>query len=141
VSAEHYGYVRNKLEVIHRRTVTFNKAEGYWTVVDELLGDGLHKLDSTLHLAPGLMVTASENVIDLHDEAGRHLLVRRKGEASMRTEDSFFAPNYGLKVPTQTLVWEVEAALPAASSFVLVPASSENLRERLELIARIADNS
>jgi hypothetical protein len=141
VSVEHHGYRRLKSPVTHRRTVEFNKDKKYWKTIDDLLGTERHSLDFRLHLAPGLTVEKMGDVIDLHDGSGRHLLIRNEGEARLGYEETFFAPNYGQKLPTQTLVWQISTELPFSSTMLLVPAADDNLAERLELIARITDNS
>src|SRR3989442_14170732 len=54
VVAEHYGYQRLAQPVTHRRTVRFNKADRYWQIEDELIGEGTPEGAFRFHIAPGL---------------------------------------------------------------------------------------
>ena len=143
VSAEHCGYQRLANAVTHRRTIEFDKTFGLWTIDDVLTGKRRHQITFNFHLAPGLGVEISDASVNIHDDAGRYLILVVAGgiDGSPRVDDSFFAPHYGKKVPTKTLTYAVEAALPFAARFILVPALPDNLAERLELAARFTDNS
>lgn len=64
VVAEHYGYRRLPQPITHRRTVTFNKRERSWLIVDEFLGDGEHVYELRFHFAPGLVVHIHEHSVE-----------------------------------------------------------------------------
>jgi len=52
LDAEHRGYERLVLPVVHRRTIFFDKREAIWIVRDVFAGSGVHHLDVYFHLAP-----------------------------------------------------------------------------------------
>lgn len=49
----HDGYKRLKQPVTHQRTVTYERATG-WSIADELIGEGVHKIESFIHFSPDL---------------------------------------------------------------------------------------
>ncbi len=118
VAAEHYGYRRLKDPVTHTRTIKFNKNERCWSISDKLAGRGDHKLSFAFHLADGVNADLSAATIVLYDEDDRHLFLKTHGIPTAPTIiDSFFAPNYGERLPTKTLVWEMNVTLPFTATF------------------------
>ena len=144
VSAEHFGYKRLKEQIVHRRTVEFNKTEQYWLIEDELTGKGRHKFSFAFHLSPGLEIAVrDDNIIDISDNDGRHLYIRPIGiDEAPEIVPAFVSRNYGHKENSSILRWGVTADAPFATRFILVPASSfENSGSRLELVRQLADNT
>ncbi|MFN0277983.1 MAG: alginate lyase family protein [Pyrinomonadaceae bacterium] len=143
VSAVHFGYERLKKPITHRRTVEFSKTEKYWLIEDKLTGTGRHKFNFAFHLSPGLEVACLDhNIINISDNEGRHLYICAKGiDSKPEIVPSFVSRNYGHKENSSILTWEITAAVPFITRFVIVPASSaENSASRLELLKRLTDN-
>ncbi len=53
VQAEHDGYLRLSIPVVHQRTILWRKCR-FWAVIDQLWGDGSPSLTNYVHLSPGL---------------------------------------------------------------------------------------
>lgn len=142
VVAEHHGYRRLTHPVTHKRSVTFDKTEGYWVIDDDLVGSGEHEFTFTFHVAPELSVDEHEGTITIKDAEGRSLLIVPVGiNTEAMLDDAFFSPAYGQKIPSYLLKWNVKRTLPLNVKFVLVPClSDDNRAGRLELAHRLADN-
>ena len=143
VVAEHEGYRRLTSPVTHRRTVRFDKANRYWSLEDELMGEGKHQVAVRFHVAPGLETKVkSAEVVGLRDRAkGAQLLImcqkpdRERGPASLpqpEIETQFSSIDYGAKEESVSVCWKMNFALPSASRFLLIPIrASEDESERL----------
>jgi hypothetical protein len=118
VTAEHYGYRRLKDPVTHRRIVEFDKNERRWRITDELAGEGDHKLSFAFHLAPGVKADLCGTTVALSTDDGHTVFITTGGIAIRPAlVDSYFAPNYGERISTKTLIWEMKATLPVTASF------------------------
>jgi hypothetical protein len=143
VSAEHFGYMRLKQPIVHRRTVELNKIEKYWLIEDKLTGKGWHKFSFSFHLSQGLeMATLDHNIIRISDNDGRHLYIRANGiETKPEIVPAFVSRNYGHQEDSSILKYEVTAEASFVAQFIIVPAASfENSTSRLELVRRLTDN-
>src|SRR6185436_8492463 len=54
IVAEHYGYQRLALPVLHRRSVQFDTERRFWLIEDALTGEGTHDFSFRFHFAAGL---------------------------------------------------------------------------------------
>jgi len=138
VIAEHGGYQRLAEPLTHRRTVRFEKDRRYWTVKDEFTGMGTHDLAFRFHFAPELEVSVRpEGTIEVCDKInGARLMIVASGLAAEPIlESRFSSRDYGAKEQSVSVCWTINAALPFAAQFVLVPArADENGSARLRLI-------
>jgi hypothetical protein len=137
IVAEHYGYQRLSQPLTHRRSVKFDKRERQWLVEDSFKGSGEHQLSFRFHLAPGLEITLrSEGMIEVYDKMkGARLLIIGAGlTVEPVLEERFSSRDYGAKVPSVSVCWSVQAAMPFAAQFILVPVdANEDMSERLKL--------
>jgi hypothetical protein len=131
VSAEHYGYRRLKNPVTHRRSVEFNKKEGYWLIEDELTGEGQHDFTFRFHLAPNLSVSETDNEITISDKTNRNLIICHHG-LNVRPEikPAWVSRNYGEQERSFSICWKVNSRLPSSARFALIPMlASEEVTE------------
>jgi hypothetical protein len=138
VIAEHPGYQRLPQPVIHRRTVRFEKRRRFWVVEDELSGAGTHDLAFRFHFAPELETSIRpDGTIEVCDKMnGARLLIVANGlTAEPALESRFSSRDYGAKEASVSVCWTVQAVVPFAARFVLVPVRvDEDESERLRLI-------
>ena len=143
VSAEHFGYARLVHSVVHRRTIEFEKSDGFWSIKDDLIGSGEHDFQFLFHLAPGL---ADEHIDDatvkLGSGDGPSLIIRASGIAARAgTVPASVSRNYGHRLDSSILKWQVSTAAPLTVRFFLLPCGpGQNIQTRLELLDRLADN-
>lgn len=110
IVAEHYGYQRLPDPVVHRRTVTFNKAERSWLIEDEFLGTAVeHLFEIRFHFAPGLDIDSRGSVVNAHDpKTDLTLTVRSLSlSGSPELERQFTSRNYGEMSESLTACWRV----------------------------------
>jgi uncharacterized heparinase superfamily protein len=53
LDAEHDGFARLKEPILHRRQILLEKDQGHCLIKDKLLGEGVHQIQSNLHLGLG----------------------------------------------------------------------------------------
>jgi hypothetical protein len=109
IVAEHYGYVRLNDPVTHRRSVTFNKAERYWLIEDEFLGNADHQYEIRFHFAPGLEVNSFESAVKIRDPNTHLTLTVRSLSLSNSPvlEQQFTSRNYGELEESISACWRV----------------------------------
>jgi len=142
VIAEHAGYQRLPQPVTHRRTVQLDKQKRFWRVEDTLSGEGTHDLAFRFHFGPGLEISVRpDGTIDVCDKMTfARLLIKANGpSAEPVLESRFSSRDYGAKEQSVSVCWTINAALPFAAQFVLIPIrADEDGSARLRL-GRLTD--
>jgi hypothetical protein len=118
VSATHDGY--SVLGVLHRRTIA-RVADAGWLIVDDLEGSGSHRLESFLHLAPGLRPLIAADRINLEPLGWTLLPFGFSGPPTVL--EDVYAPAIGDRRASCTLVFPAGPALPGGCGFFLGPRS------------------
>jgi uncharacterized heparinase superfamily protein len=126
---EHYGYQRQG--VTHCRVI-IHTPQGGWIIVDSLEGTGIHRIESFVHFHPAVGIESFEgsgNVPagQLSQQAairvgGRSYFVMTAGDGNIAFEDSYYAPEFGRRLPQKVLHWIWERRLPIRMVSALVPA-------------------
>lgn len=127
--AEHSGYSRLPNPVIHRRSITFDKAKRSWLIEDKILCSGEHKIATRFHFDAGLKVTVSgASVAALDEKSGARLIVRTLDlEVSPKLEQQFTSRHYGSKFPSITACWTTVASAPCTLRWTIDPGSDSRL--------------
>jgi hypothetical protein len=122
LEATHRSYTRLAEPVVHRRVVTFDKAEGSWTITDLFSGSGTHLLEYFFNLEPGL---------DVSFGAGRRAILDGRNSA-LAIIPSNFAPEaeivdrwvssaYGTRTASSAIIFRLKTVMPFESTFLLIP--------------------
>ncbi len=130
VSAEHDGYCRLADAVVHRRTVTFDRATGRVDIADEFVdprgGRGLHELAWAFPFAPGCTVEWVSDGWMIHGAWQRARLtapVRDPGgerlEITSDPADGGVSSRYGVRKSTVVLRWRWKGFVPLTVRFTL----------------------
>lgn len=122
VVAEHFGYRRLASPVTHRRTVTFDKAAGFWLIEDEFASDGEHEFETFFHFASTLELVVRGAEIEARDRgAGVGLVVR---SLSLNDEPSLVnqhvSRDYGEIMDSVSAYWRVSGR-PGKLSWKIYP--------------------
>jgi hypothetical protein len=158
-SAEHHGYERLRAgPVTHRRSVLFDKREGFWLVEDSLTGAGSHEFRFIFHAAAGREVKALDaseagtfsgdpaiafgdgSAVEIRDGATGARLVVASLDAlgGVTLEPRWSSRDYGSKSETRAAVWTLKARAPLAARWLLLPVrAGEDACARLELLTRL----
>lgn len=129
-TAEHDAYRRLTAPVHHRRTLLSVGGE-YWVCVDTFTGEGSHRADFRMHLAPGLEVErAGGSWFAAPADGDAGLLVTPVGFENGRSRvaigemdpiEGWHSDDYGDRRPAPTLLTTDQLSVPAVRAFVLVP--------------------
>ena len=98
---EHYGYERGDTGVGHRRKIEVHKSGRKAVITDSFYGDGRHSLLWNLTLSP-----EEEQRV----QVGSNSLHWRRGP-------TFYSPEYGVQIQTESLRTEVESDIPCEFHF------------------------
>ncbi len=125
------GYGPAGTEVTHRRHVLFQKPR-YWVIVDEILGEGTHTIDSLFHFAAGQMVRVDDDRrVATHNPTGPNLALEAGGandlhctvvEGQKEPTIQGWDATHGKEVkPAPTAIFTQETSLPVTRVFLLYP--------------------
>jgi hypothetical protein len=134
---EHTGYARLEPGVVHRRTVNFAKRDRSWTVADEVLGTGRHRVRFALHCLADIV--SLERISDARWTG----LLSRSGCGKINVDIDVSAPqvswlsgsvisepiyvSYGHSVPGHVLALEFEAVTPISVNWRLRVVTEETI--------------
>jgi hypothetical protein len=129
VEGQHDGYTRFPSPAIHRRGVAFIQRD-YYVIVDWILGEGEHQIESTYHFPPGAAIDK------LNDEAfkisvdGRVLFLLNPTEMSRMAQtvtgnedpiQGWVSPRFWEKLPAPTLTYTLSGCCPRSFFTVIWP--------------------
>jgi hypothetical protein len=146
VSAEHKGYTRFPHPVTHRRTVTFDRANGWWLIEDQFTGEGEHEITTRFHFDSGLAVTLNDHTVEACDKSGVSLVIRPiTTKHRPELENQFVSRNYGAKSSSITARWAMRSSMPCKFMWALVPVhpggNKEDLLDRIDSMLAITRDS
>lgn len=125
LDVQHKGYERLKNPVIHRRQITFNKKEGFWTIKDILTGQGNHTFDIYFHFAP--MEVIADKIDNLavftNYKNGMNLLIKPqpiKG-LNLAIQEGWISYSYGTKQKAPVVKYSLTAEVPVSFTFLVYP--------------------
>lgn len=103
----HSGYMRLPSPVRPVRTVVLHRSRHAVAITDAFIGAGLHSITVPYHLAPEVVIEREDDRSVVLRAAARRFILGWTSPAywKMTTEPSWVSPSYGLKVPTQRIVF------------------------------------
>jgi hypothetical protein len=126
----HDAYGRLADPVAHRRRVLFAKAQGYWVIVDDLIGASGHRLDLRFQFAPLPVLALPDGWVRAVGARGRGLLLQTFAARPFQTRilggaeapfEGWVSPDYGQREPAPVLVHSATTSLPFRFLTLLVP--------------------
>lgn len=127
LDAEHYGYLRLKNPVIHRRQIIFNKTDLSWFVRDILTGKGKHSFDLYFHLNNNLIFEADDSslAVDVSMDRRKHFKIYPVNSPSkdinnlkLTIEKGLISHGYGEKIEANVIKYSMETDAPVEFLFV-----------------------
>ena len=112
----HDGYCRLPDSVIHHRSIEFDVTEGY-TVCDVLKGGGAHKMESFIHLHPNFSARVKHELIEVLAADGQAIALIKVDGASIRLEQGWYFPEFGVRFKNALIVLSCEGTLPLQLSY------------------------
>jgi hypothetical protein len=123
LDAEHYAYRRLAQPVTHRRIITLNKAEGYWTIEDIFTGEGHHQFEFFFNFDAGLEVTLDDRNCATVRDAGATLSIVPVSDLKLeaRIEERWVSPAYGIRLSSSAIIYGLVVEVPLMVIFQLRP--------------------
>jgi uncharacterized heparinase superfamily protein len=112
----HDGYRRLKGSPTHRRLIRW--AGSGITIEDIIEGQGVHAIESRLHIHPDLEVKASDNGPVVYHEGHVLMTATATGPGSFAIEDGWYCPEFNRKIKCPVLTMKIQnAPLPFRSGW------------------------
>lgn len=141
VVAEHSGYERLVQPATHRRAITFNKADRWWLIEDEIAGRGEHKVAARFHFDSGLEVRPFDqgSVIARDPVTGTRLLVCALDlDRPPEVQTQFTSTQYGSKLESSSVCWTTRTGVHdkfRKLRWAVIPVcSGEEVQDRLGVV-------
>jgi Heparinase II/III N-terminus/Heparinase II/III-like protein len=127
LDAEHDAYGRLAKPVTHRRVVTFEKREGYWTIQDIFTGKGRHRFEFFFNFDAGLEVALDgTNRATVRDaRAALTIVPSSDHELDAKIESRSVSPAYGLRLNSSAIIYSLTAKVPLEVSFQVLALKSD----------------
>jgi hypothetical protein len=129
----HSGYARLAPPVSHAREWIADKHAPLVLVRDRLDGEGTHALAWRFHLDPA--VAPQQDGCDVRLTCGGKTVWMLPDETaatfSFSIEPGWVSPSYGVKLPTNVLVWKATAEIPVAASYLFADAHFSSRERRI----------
>jgi uncharacterized heparinase superfamily protein len=128
VRGVHYAYQQRG--VVHSRAIVLTPRK-CWLVIDVLTGKGKHLAESFVHFHPEVGVAMSGHDTDIASRAGTSWAIRfgenqyvltTFGPGEVQPQQTWYAPEFGLRRRRISLQWSWEGDLPAMLAYALTPA-------------------
>jgi hypothetical protein len=124
LDAEHYAYQRLASPVTHRRIVTLDKRQGYWTIEDTFTGEGRHLFEFFFNFDAGLDVTIdANNRATVRDEGAAALTIAPASNHHLEAqiEPRWVSPAYGTRMRSSAIIYRLNIESPFESAMLLIP--------------------
>ena len=131
----HNGFVGQRKPTLHRRFIVA-LAGGLWLVLDEVIGEGRHLIESLVHLVPNAdcHIGEAHSDVSLGPVKVRVYPHRDQALTSCTTScvrgqenpiQGWYAPEFGKRMPNSVLSFASDATLPARLGYLIAPANRE----------------
>jgi len=120
----HDGYRNLPGGVIHRRTL-LHARERFFVVSDSLTGTGSHRIESHIHLAPGLEPEWQGDRMAVNAGGRIILQIIPFGCAPPQKDYNWYCPRFGEKVPGADITFLLVTELPCRFGYFLIPGDAE----------------
>ena len=122
LDAEHYAYNRFAAPVTHRRIVTLDKLEGYWTIEDIFTGEGRHLFEFFFNFDAGLDVALDDGKRAIAISNGTTFSIVPAGVPGLeaRIEPRWVSPAFKTRLSSSAIIYSLSAEVPLNVSFELL---------------------
>jgi hypothetical protein len=109
--------------LIHRRIITLNKREGYWTIKDQFTGDGAHQFEFFFNFDAGLEVniTDDQRATVRSERAALAIIPLSHLIFEIKRTDRWMSPAYATRLRASGIIYRLYANAPFENVFLLAP--------------------
>ncbi len=124
----HDGYARLSGKLIHKRSIDYSSS-GEWTVHDTVEGNGMHTVESCLHIHPAYRVDLVGRSAEVRDRMGQLMLIITPApNAEVTIEPGWHFPEFGKELPASTLVMTYRGVVPVTLTYRMTKTLPTNSR-------------
>jgi uncharacterized heparinase superfamily protein len=98
-------------QIEHHRRIETDDREGEIRIEDTVTGQGQHSVESRIHLHPDVQTQCDQEGIQL-ERAGREVYIST-GDSTVRFENGWYCPEFGLRESNTVIVLGGDHSLPA----------------------------
>jgi hypothetical protein len=123
LDAEHHAYTTLSEPVVHRRVITLDKREGYWTVEDYFTGEGTHQFEFFFNFDAGLEVKVESDGRVIAEDQSVALAIISVSNNSFETKvaNRWVSPSYGTRMRSSGIIFRLNAEVPFENKMLIVP--------------------
>jgi hypothetical protein len=123
LDAEHHAYTTLSEPVVHRRVITLDKREGYWTVEDYFTGEGTHQFEFFFNFDAGLEVKVESDGRVIAEDQSVALAIIAVSNNSFETKvaNRWVSPSYGTRMRSSGIIFRLNAEVPFENKMLIVP--------------------
>lgn len=141
LDAQHHGYARLPHPVTHRRVVTFDKREKFWTVRDMFTGEGTHLFEFFFNFDVGIAVNFAEQqrVVAQSERAALAIIPKSLQAFTIKHSARWVSPSYGTRHRASGIIFRLRTRVPFESVIVLIPyliTDEEKVKRMREVAAK-----
>lgn len=104
----HDGYKRFKGRPIHHRSITWSG--NAINIEDRIEGQGIHAIESRLHIHPDLKAEVADNEVRVSDNGRPLMTVSASGQGRLEVESGWYCPEFNKQISCPVLTLRVEKA-------------------------------
>lgn len=121
LDAEHYAYQRLASPVTHRRIITLDKREEYWTIEDIFTGEGTHLFEFLFNFDAGLDLDIDENNQATATCSGTtfSIVPSRAPKLELKIEHRWVSPAFKTRLQSSAIIYSLSAEVPLKVAFEL----------------------
>ncbi len=125
-SGAHDGYHRLAKAVTHQRDISFTRTKG-WSISDSLDGQGVHQIESFIHLHPDVFIDIKGKLLVLKDQEQKSLAdVEIEGDVEIEILDSVYHPEFGVEESNKVVRIWCRTEMPVTFGYTIKIASTNN---------------
>ena len=107
----HDGYRKLKEGVLHCRHWSVSK--NTITIVDNIIGKGMHKISSVLPLHPSVVADNAQGDSISLNVSGKRVKINFEGKGTLKVIDSQYYPEFGRSIDNKHLIYDYNSQLPS----------------------------
>jgi len=121
LEAEHYGYLKLREPVVHRRRLFFNRKQSILKIEDFMEGNGLHTYEIFFHF-PSVPIVSDENDslcfrTNSSEDKNISIVPEIKDGLKVELKSGWISPSYGIKLKAPYICYSKTARAPTRFTF------------------------
>jgi uncharacterized heparinase superfamily protein len=121
-AGSHDGFRRLPGRLIHRRIIDYDVASG-WEIRDEIQGEGVHRMESFIHLHPELVASVDGSVARVANANGRCVAtIVAANQVEIAVDTGWHFPEFGQRLANVVLKLSCAGSLPLQSAYHIMRA-------------------